>query len=170
MLDLQIPRHPSSETLSKSDSKVERPKLFKIQEQHGHSIIPKIASYYGRFRGLSQLDYWLKFLPELMNVCLGPNHKGNMENMKNVLLKYLIFASQHPAMLIWAKNHLLANRAHFQRAWLQDLTSICSWTILLGHQMTCNHSKRQFKDVPRLCFYRQKSWALKRWFIQDHDI
>ena len=63
-----------------------------------------------------QVEYWLKFLPELMNICLGPNHKGNVENMKNILLKYLLFASQHPAVLIWAKAYLLVNRAHVQRA------------------------------------------------------
>lgn len=51
-----------------------------------------------------------------MNICLGPNHKGNVENMTNVLLKYLLFASQHPAVLIWAKAYLLVNRAHVQRA------------------------------------------------------
>ena len=73
-LDLQIPRYPSSEILSKyflnPVPRWKRPKLLKIQEQHWHSIIPKIASYYGRFWGLGQ-DYWLKFLPELMNVISG---------------------------------------------------------------------------------------------------
>ena len=73
-LDLQIPRYPSSEILSKyflnQVPRWKRSKLLKIQEQHWHSIIPKIASYYGRFWGLGQ-DYWLKFLPELMNVLSG---------------------------------------------------------------------------------------------------
>lgn len=58
------------------------------------------AHYYGRFWGLSQAEYWLKFFLELMSMCLWPNDKDNTGNMKNILLKYLIAASQHPAELI----------------------------------------------------------------------